>query len=80
MLDRYYFEQSARFFMLLLLVQAWIVGLDVVFANVNFATYLTVGTGILFIVLLISKSYRVHVAGVIIIGLAFVLRTIMQAL
>jgi hypothetical protein len=80
MLDQYYFEQSARFFLLLCLVQAWIIGLDIVFQNVSYTTYLTAGIGILFIILMISKNYRVHTAGLAVAGLAFVLRTVMQAL
>jgi hypothetical protein len=79
MLDQYYFEQSARFFLLLCLVQAWIIGLDVVFQNVNYVTYLTAFIGILFIVLMISKSYRVHIAGLFAVGLTVIVRIILQA-
>jgi len=80
MLDQYYFEQSARFFLLLGLVQAWTIGLDVVFENVGYATYLTVGIGILFVVLMVSKSRRVHLTGLIATALAFTVRTVLQAL
>jgi hypothetical protein len=80
MLDRYYFELSARFFLLLGLVQAWTIGLDLVLQNVNYMTYLTAGIGILFIVLMVSKNSRVHIAGLLVVGLAFLMRTIMQAL
>ena len=80
MLDEYYFEQSTRFFLLLGLVQAWIVGLETVFANVGFTTWLTVFTGLLFVLLMISKSYRIHVGGLVIGGLAFVFRTILMSL
>ena len=77
MLDEYYFEQSARFFLLLALVQAWIVGLDTIFAAIGFMTWLTVFTGLLFVVLMLSKNYRIHVGGLVIVGLAFVFRTIL---
>jgi hypothetical protein len=79
MLDQYYFEQSARFFLLLCLVQAWIIGLDVVFQNVNYVTYLTAFIAILFIVLMISKNYRVHIAGLFAVGLTVIVRIILQA-
>jgi hypothetical protein len=79
MLDQFYFEQSGRFFLLLCLVQAWIVGLDVVFDNVNGATYVTVGAGVAFAVLMMSKSYRVHIAGLVTVAVAFIIRTIMMA-
>jgi len=79
-LDRYYFELSARFFLLLGLVQAWIIGLDLVFKNVSYTTYLTVVIGILFIVLMMTKKPRVHIIGLITVGLAFMARIVMQAL
>jgi hypothetical protein len=80
MLDQYYFEQSGRFLLLLCLVQAWIIGLDIIFQNVSYTTYLTAFIGILFIFLMVSKNYRVHIGGLIVVGLAFVVRSILQAL
>lgn len=80
MLDQYYFEQSGRFFLLLGLVQIWIIALDIVFENVSYTTYLTAFIGVLFIFLMISKNYRVHIGGLIVVGLAFVVRSILQAL
>lgn len=77
MLDEYYFEQSTRFFLMLALVQAWIVGLDVIFASFGFTTWLTMLTGMLFIFLMISRNYRVHVAGLVIVGLVFIFRNIL---
>jgi hypothetical protein len=79
-LDRYYFEQSARFFGLLGLVQVWIIGLDLVFQNVNYTTYLTGGIFALFMLLMVSRSRQVHLAVLAIVGLAFVLRIVLQAL
>jgi hypothetical protein len=79
-LDRYYFEQSARFFGLLGLVQVWIIGLDLVFQNVNNTTYLTGGIFALFMLLMVSRSRQVHLAVLAIVGLAFVLRIVLQAL
>ena len=79
-LDAFYFEQSGRFFAMLGLVQVWIIGLDVVFASIGFTTYLSAGIGLLFLVLATSKSYRLHIAGIVIVGVAFVSRMILQAL
>lgn len=79
-LDQYYFELSARFFLLLGLVQAWTIGLDLVFQNVSYTTYLTAGIGVFFIVLMITKNSRVHIAGLITVGLAFMARVVIQAL
>ncbi len=80
LLDQYYFDQSARFFGLLFLVQLWVIGLDTVFQNVGVTTYLSAVTAILFVVLLISNNYRVHIAGLVVVGLSFVVRTLLQAL
>ena len=80
MLDQYYFAQRGRFFLLLGLVQIWIIALDIVFENVSYTTYLTAFIGVLFIFLMISKNYRVHIGGLIVVGLAFVVRSILQAL
>ena len=80
MLDQYYFEQSARFFLWLGLTHVWIVGLDVVFESVSYMTYLTAIIGCLFVFLMLSKSYRTHVTGLVIVGLAFVSRIVLMAL
>lgn len=80
MLDQYYFKQSTRFFVLLCLVQLWGIGLDVAFQTIDSMTYLTGCIGILFVVLAISKSYRVHVAGAALVWLVVLSRTILQAL
>ncbi len=78
MMDDHYFEQSGRFFLLLSLVQAWTVGLDVAFDNVGGATYATVGIGALFLVLMISRNYKVHLTGLIATGIAFLARIALQ--
>ena len=80
MLDQYYFEQSAYFFLWLGLTQAWIIGLDIVFESVNYATWLAAFIGLLFVFLLISKNYRAHIAGLMIVGLAFISRTVLMAI
>lgn len=74
-----YFQQAPRFFLLLCLVQVWIVGLDLVFSNVNFDTWVTTVAGLLFLGLAISKSYRLHSAGAIFVGLVFLVRVAGQA-
>jgi hypothetical protein len=79
-LDSLYMQQSARFFFFLLLVQIWTIGLDVAFAAVNYATYLTAFTGLFFFVLMISKSQAVHRGAVIIAGIILLSRLVLQAL
>jgi len=79
-LDEFYFDLSARFFTMLALVQAWIVGLDIVFESITSDTYLTACIAVLFIVLAISKNQRVHVGGASLVGLALISRMLLQAM
>jgi hypothetical protein len=79
-LKEYYFDQSPRFFIFLALVQAWIIALDVFTGNFNFQSYVTIGVGALFLVLSISKSYRLHLVTLILVGVIFLSRLILQAM
>jgi len=79
-LDDFYFKLSGRFFALLALVQLWVIGLDVVFETISFATYLTAGIGLFFIVLAVAKNQRLHIAGASVVGLAFLSRMFLQAM
>jgi len=79
-LDEFYFDLSGRFFALLAIVQVWIIGLDVVFEAITYDTYLTACIGILFIVLVVSKNQRLHIAGASVVGLAFLSQIFLQAM
>lgn len=76
----YYFEQGQRFFLLLGLVQAWTIGLDVVFNSISYPTYITMDIGTLLLLLMMSKNHRLHVASLAVLLLAFLIRSILQAL
>ena len=78
-LDHYYFEQSARFFLLLCLVQLWIIGLDVVFDSINAMTWLTAGSALVFLALMLSKSKSFHLAGLAVVAVSFLVRVVLQA-
>jgi len=79
-LDDFYFDLSGRFFTMLALVQAWVIGLDVVFESINPSTWLDACIGVLFVVLAVSRNQRLHVGGAAIIGLAFLSRMLLQAI
>lgn len=79
-LASFFLEQTGRFFLLLCMVQAWTVGLDVLFGTVGVETYLAVAIVGLFLFLIFSRNYRAHVAGLAIVGLGFVSRTIWQVI
>lgn len=79
-LDEFYYDLSGRFFTMLALVQGWIIGLDIVFESITYATWLTAGIGGLFLLLAVSKNQRVHFGGASVVGLAFVSRMLLQAM
>jgi hypothetical protein len=79
MLDEYYFELSGRFFLLLFLVQFWTVCLDAVFRSIGYLTWLAGSMAILFLVLAISRNYRVHLSGAVLAGVVLLARTVLQS-
>lgn len=79
-LDQFYFSFSKRFFLLMLFVQAWGIGLDLAFESVDIVTYLDGLVGILFLVLAISKNNRLHIAGAVLAWPAFLARATIMAL
>ncbi len=80
MLDRHYYELSGRFFFLLLLVQIWTVCLDISFGSVSILTWLVGLMGAVFLVLVISRNHKMHLAGIILAWIALIVRTILQTL
>jgi hypothetical protein len=79
-LKQYYFDQSPRFFVFLALVQVWIIALDVFMGNFNFQSYVTLGVGALFLLLSFSKSYRLHLMSLMLVGAIFLSRLVIQAM
>jgi hypothetical protein len=75
----HYLAQSGRFFTLMSIVQFWIVGLDILVGSISELTYITTATGLLFLTLALSKSYRLHVGGTTIMGLAILIQILIQA-
>ena len=78
--DRHYFELSGRFFFLLLLVQLWTVCLDISFDSVSILTWLVGLMGAVFLVLVISRNHKIHLAGTILAWVVLIMRTILQTL
>lgn len=79
-LDQFYFSFSKRFFLLMLFVQVWGIGLDLAFASVGFITYLDGLIGFLLLALAISKNDRLHMAGAIVAWPAFLARATLMTL
>ena len=79
-LDQFYFSFSKRFFLLMLFVQAWGIGLDIIFESVDWVTYLDGLIGALFLALAISKNSRLHVAGAVLAWPAYLARAALLTL
>ncbi len=58
--DEFYMEQSTRFFILLIGVQLWVIALDVIFESVGAATAMTGLLAVVFAILAVSKSQKLH--------------------
>ena len=74
----FFLENCGPFFLLLGLVQAWVVGLDLMFSTVGAVTIITGGISLLFVFLSRSRDYRVHKVSLLLIALAFVARSVLQ--
>jgi hypothetical protein len=79
-MDRHYFDSCKRFFLLLFMVQAWLVGLDFSFASVDHLTYLAGLTGLVFLALSVSSNGRVHYAGAAVAWIALLIQVVQQSL
>lgn len=79
-LERHYLNYSTRFFLLLFLVQVWLIGLDFSFDSVAYPTYLTGVTGLVFLALSFTKNTRAHVVGAVVAWIALVIQLIKQSL
>jgi hypothetical protein len=68
----HYLSMSGRFFLMLAVQEAWLLGLDVQFDMLSLASVLDGTLLILFVVLSLSKNYRLHLVGNVIAWAGFV--------
>ena len=59
----HYFGLCKRYFVMLALHEVWIIGIDYLYAALSMNTLLSAALLILFVVLAVSRSHRVHVTG-----------------
>jgi len=59
----HYFGLSRRFFIMLALHEIWIIGIDYWYANLNVLSLINAAMLLLFLLLAVSGSIRVHIAG-----------------
>jgi len=78
--DQYFYEFCGRFFLLLCAVQIWMIGLDIMFESVGYPTYLAGFNCVLFLILAISKNFKVHIGVAGTAWLALLIRVVLQSL
>ncbi|MBT8056515.1 MAG: hypothetical protein KJO72_06200 [Gammaproteobacteria bacterium] len=78
-LDRHFLEFSGRFFLLLFLVQMWLVGVDFSFDAVDYLTYLAGLAGLVFLLLMLTKSLKAHAAGAVLVWIGLLIQLARQS-
>ena len=76
----HYFSLSRRYFVMLALHEVWIVGIDYWYGLLNVMSLVSVALLILFLVLAVSRSHRVHVAGASLGWAGYIIALVLQTL
>lgn len=76
----HYFELCGRFFVMLALHEAWLLGLDVMYSSLSTMSLIGAAMLLLFLVLAFSSSLRVHVAGASLIWVGYIVGLILRTL
>ena len=76
----HYFELSRRFFIMLALHEVWILGLDYWYENINTLSLINAATLVMFLLLAVSSSLRVHVTGASLVWSGYIVTLVLQTL
>jgi hypothetical protein len=76
----HYLGLSRRFFIMLALHDAWIIGIDIWFQNLNILSLVNGLLLILFLLLAFSRSLRIHVAGALLAWGGYVVELVLRSL
>jgi hypothetical protein len=76
----HYFGLCRRYFVMLALHEIWILGIDYWYANLNMMSLVSVALLILFLVLAVSRSLRVHVTGASLAWAGYIVSLVLQTL
>ena len=76
----HYFELCRRFFIMLALHEAWILGIDFRYASLSAMSLISAAMLFLFLILAFSSSLRVHVAGASLIWSGYIVALIVRTL
>jgi hypothetical protein len=74
-----YLELSGRFFLMLTLYQAWLIGVDLTYDTIGVQTIVNGLMLALFVLLTISKNFSLHVVGAVVAWFGFVGQLGLQA-
>jgi hypothetical protein len=70
--EAHYFSLSGRFFLMLAIQSAWLVGLDFLFDSLSIASALDTVLAVLFVILMFSGSLRLHLVGNVVAWAGFI--------
>jgi hypothetical protein len=76
----HYFGLCRRFFVMLALHEVWILGIDYWYANINTLSLINAAMLFLFLLLAVSSSLRVHVAGASLVWAGYIVALVLQTL
>ena len=76
----HYFGLCRRFFVMLALQQAWVLGVDYWYADLTTLSLLNVAMLSLFLILAVSSSLRIHVAGATLIWSGYIVALVLRTL
>lgn len=76
----HYFELCRRFFIMLALHEAWLLGIDFRYASLSTMSLISAALLFLYLILAFSSSLRVHVAGASLIWTGYIVALIVRTL
>jgi hypothetical protein len=76
----HYLELSGRFFVMLALHEAWILGIDFWYDSFNMVSIINAMMLLLFLLLAVSKNLRIHVAGASLIWAGYIVALFLRTL
>jgi hypothetical protein len=76
----HYFGLSRRFFVMLALHEAWLLGIDYWYANFSTISFINAAMLCLFLLLAVSRNLRIHVAGAALIWSGYIVAIVLHTM
>ena len=76
----HYFSLCGRFFLMLALHEIWLIGIDLRYGGMTQINVINIILACLFFFLIVSRNFRVHMAGAVIAWICFIVPIVMQGI